>query len=152
LPPVEPHSSDASLGVLELRFARWFVRHRLLNLLSIGAATLFFGYQALQLQVFSQFIDLLPRQHTYIQVYEKYNRQFGSANVVVAALVAKQGNVYDERFLEKVYAFTDQIDKVDGVDHLQVSSITSLSVRDQEIDEEGVLRSRQLVGDEASSW
>jgi len=151
LTPADPHSSDASLGALELRFARWFVRHRLLNLLSIGAATVFFGYQALQLQVFSQFIDLLPRQHTYIQVYEKYNRQFGSANVVVAALVAKQGNVYDERFLEKVYAFTDQIDKVDGVDHLQVSSITSLSVRDQEIDEEGVLRSRQLVGDEAIS-
>jgi predicted RND superfamily exporter protein len=147
----EPHVGDASLGVWELRFARWFVRNRLLNLLSIGAATVFFGYQALQLQVFSQFIDLLPRQHTYIQVYEKYNRQFGSANVVVAALVAKQGNIYDERFLEKVYAFTDQIDKVEGVDHLQVSSITSLSVRDQEIDEEGILRSRQLVGDEAIS-
>jgi predicted RND superfamily exporter protein len=136
---------------LALRFSRFFIRHRRVNLALIGAATAFFGYHALQLQVFSQFIDLLPRQHPFIQVYEKYNRRFGSANVVAAALVAKGGNLYDERVLEKVYAFTDQIDKVEGVDHGQVTSITSLTVRDQEIDAEGTLRSTQLVGDEIVS-
>src|SRR5262245_12776010 len=132
------------------RFSRFFIRHRHINLTIILAITAFFGYHALQLQVFSQFIDLLPRNHPYIEVYEKYNRQYGGANVVYAAIVAKDGKqVYDERFLEKLYGFTDQIDKIEGVDHGQIQSLTHISVRDQRIDREGVLSTPQMVGSEA---
>lgn len=134
---------------LSLRFSRFFIRHRRINIILIGAATAYFGWEALQLQVFSQFIDLLPRNHPYIQVYENYNRQFGSANIVTAAIVAQDGSIYDESVLEKIYGFTDQIDKLDGVDHGQVSSITSIGIRNQEVDREGVLRSQQIVGEEA---
>jgi predicted RND superfamily exporter protein len=136
------------MDALMLRFSRFFIRHRAVNLVLIGGATLFFAYHALQLQVFSQFIDLLPRNHPFIQIYEKYNRQFGSANVVIAAIVAKQGTIYDERVLEKVYAFTDQIDKVEGVDHGQVVSMTAVTVRDTGIDQSGIIRSTQVVGEE----
>jgi predicted RND superfamily exporter protein len=136
------------MDALMLRFSRFFIRHRLVNLVLIGGATIFFAYHALQLQVFSQFIDLLPRNHPFIQIYEKYNRQFGSANVVIAAIVAKQGTIYDERVLEKVYAFTDQIDKVEGVDHGQVVSMTAVTVRDTAIDQSGIIKSTQVVGEE----
>ena len=132
-----------------VRFSRFFIKHRGVNLAIIGGLTLFFAWHALQLQVFSQFVDLLPRNHSFVQVYEKYNRQFGSANVVTAAIVAKNGTIYDEQFLEKVYAFTDQIDKVEGVDHGQISSITAITIRDQEVDREGILRSRQIIGEQA---
>ena len=134
---------------LTLRFSRFFIRHRFINLLLIGAATCYFGYCAVQLQVFSQFIDLLPRNHSYIQVYEKYNRQFGSANIVIAALVARQGTIYDEDILEKIFAFHDQIDKVEGVDHDQVASIASIRIRDQQVDAQGILRTNQVIGEEA---
>ncbi|HTO06697.1 MAG TPA: MMPL family transporter, partial [Myxococcota bacterium] len=136
------------MDALMLRFSRFFIRHRLVNLILIGGATIFFAYNALQLQVFSQFIDLLPRNHPFIQIYEKYNRQFGSANVVYAAIVAKSGTIYDERVLEKIYAFTDQIDKVEGVDHGQVVSMTAVTVRDTGIDQSGIIRSTQVVGEE----
>ncbi len=132
-----------------LRFSRWYIRNRAFNMALIVLCTLFFGYHALQLQVFSQFIDLLPRNHQYIQVYERYNRQFGSANIVTAAVIARSGSIYDEEFLEKVYAFTDQIDKVDGVDHDQVTSITRITIRDQFIDASGIMRSQQIVGEPA---
>ena len=132
---------------LSLRFSRFFIKHRRINIILIGAATAYFGFEALQLQVFSQFIDLLPRDHPYIQVYEQYNRQFGSANIVPAAIVAQDGTIYDESVLEKIYGFTDQIDKVDGVDHGQVSSIMSIGIRNQEVDREGILRSQQIVGE-----
>ena len=137
------------LDALSLRFSRWYIRHRRVNMAIIALLTLFFGYRALQLQVFSQFIDLLPRNHPHIQVYEKYNRQFGSANVVTAAIVARDGDIYDESFLEKVYAFTDQIDKVEGVAHDQVTSITRITIRDQAVDAEGIMRSNQIIGDDA---
>ncbi len=139
------------MDALMLRFSRFFIRHRLVNLILIGGATLFFAYHALQLQVFSQFIDLLPRNHPFIQIYEKYNRQFGSANVVIAAIVVKdpKATIYDERVLEKVYAFTDQIDKVEGVDHGQVVSMTAVTVRDTGIDQSGIIRSTQVVGEQA---
>ena len=134
---------------LLLSFSRFFIRHRFVNLMLIGGATLFFGYQAFQLQVFSQFIDLLPRDHPHIEVYEKYNRQFGSANIVTAAIIANEGTVYNDRFLEKVFGFTDQIDKIAGVDHDQVTSITSIRIRDQQVDKDGILQSTQIVGEEA---
>jgi len=137
------------LDSIALAFSRFFIRHRHFHLLLIGAATCFFAYHALRLEVFSQFIDLLPRQHPYVQVYEKYNRQYGGANVVYAAIVVKNGSVYDERVLEKIYAFTDQVDKIDGVDHGQVQSITHIAVRDQFVDSEGVLHTPQIVGAEA---
>ena len=130
-----------------LRFSRFFIKWRAVNLTLIGLLTVFFAYHALHLQVFSQFIDLLPRNHPFIQVYEKYNRQFGSANVVVAAIVSKDGTIYDETFLEKVYAFTDQIDKVEGVDHGQIASITAITIRDQEVDRDGIMRSKQIIGE-----
>ena len=134
---------------LALRFSRFFIRHRHVNLALIAAATLFFAYHASKLQVFSQFIDLLPRSHPYIEVYENYNRQYGGANVVYAALLAREGDVYDARFLEKLYGFTDQVDKIEGVDHGQIQSITHIAVRDQRIDREGVLSTPQMVGSEA---
>jgi predicted RND superfamily exporter protein len=137
------------LDSLSLRFSRWYIENRALNMAVIAVLTVFFGYHALQLQVFSQFIDLLPRNHQFIQVYERYNRQFGSANVVTAAVIARQGTIYDEGFLEKVYALTDQIDKVEGVDHDQVTSITRITIRDQYIDESGIMRSSQIVGEQA---
>ena len=147
----QPQERRRRMDDLAIAFSRTFIKYRAINLALIGAATVFFGYHAFQLQVFSQFIDLLPRNHPYIQVYEKYNRQFGSANVVTAAIIAKEGTIYDERFLEKVYGFTDQIDKIDGVDHGQVTSLTHPAVRDQEIDREGIMRSRQVVGAQAIS-
>ncbi len=131
-----------------LAFSRWYIHRRGLNLVVILGLTAFFGWHALQLQVFSQFIDLLPRGHPYIQVYEKYNRQFGSANVVTAAIIAKDGDIYDEDALERVFAFTDQIDKVEGVDHEQVTSITRITIRDQVVDAEGIMRSHQIIGEE----
>ncbi len=139
------------MDALALRFSRFFIRHRHAHLLLIGAATCFFGYHALKLEVFSQFVDLLPRQHPYIQVYEKYNRQYGGANVVYAALIAREGAPYDERVLEKIYAFTDQVDKIDGVDHGQVQSLTHISVRDHRVDAQGVLHTPQIVGTQALS-
>src|SRR5215510_5245240 len=137
------------MDAFALRFSRFFIRYRGFNLAIIGGLTVFFLYEGLQLQVFSQFIDLLPRNHPFIQVYEKYNRQFGSANVVAAAIVAKDGTIYTEQFLEKVYAFTDQIDKVEGVDHGQITSITAITVRDQEVDREGIMRSHQIIGEQS---
>ncbi len=136
------------MDALLLRFSRFFIRWRGVNLVLIGGATIFFAYHALQLQVFSQFIDLLPRNHPFIQIYEKYNRGFGSANVVVAAIVAKDGTIYDERVLEKIYAFTDQIDKSEGVDHGQVVSMTAVTVRATGIDQSGTIRTTQVVGEE----
>ena len=138
------------MDAFALRFSRFFIKYRGFNLAIIGGLTLFFLYEGLQLQVFSQFIDLLPRNHAFIQVYEKYNRQFGSANVVAAAIVAKDGtSIYSEEFLEKVYAFTDQIDKVEGVDHGQIASITAITIRDQAVDREGIMRSHQIIGEQS---
>src|SRR5258706_1224187 len=104
------------MDAFALRFSRFFIKYRGVNLAIIGGITLFFLYQALQLQIFSQVIDLLPRNHPFIQVYEKYNRQVGSADVVAAAILAKNGTIYTDEVLEKVYAFTHQIDKGDGLD------------------------------------
>ncbi len=54
------------------RFARLFARRRHAFATGIASLTLFFAWQLQHLEIFTQFLDLLPRGHPYIQVYEDY--------------------------------------------------------------------------------
>ncbi len=85
-----------------LRFCRFFVAWRHAFALAIAIATLALGSQIRHLEVFSQFSDLLPRDHPYIQTYEAYRGAYGTANVVVAAVVPKRGDIYQTPVFEAI--------------------------------------------------
>ena len=104
-------------------------RHRPTYLMCLAIATAFWGYQARNVEMYSQFADLLPQGHAYIQAYNEHRTTFGGANIVTAVLQVNEGDIFTKENLEKVRYLTDQLDQINGVDHNQVASLSHVKIR-----------------------
>lgn len=135
-------------GEVKGGFAKWYVdvtvpiifhkRARLLIVLTL--ATLILGWQASQLRLDAGFEKQLPQGHPYIEdVFKKYQREFGGANLVLLAIMQKQGtgDIYQAPFMATLRQATDAMFFLPGMDRSRVSSIMTPDVRYLEVVEEG---------------
>jgi predicted RND superfamily exporter protein len=109
------------------RYLRFLLRHRLSVSIVIGIGTLFFvWFTATRLTIFTNFFDLYPPRHPYIQLYTKYRNMFGTANALVMVLEVKHGTIFSSpETIEKINRITlDLLHTVPGVNGEQVMSIT----------------------------
>ena len=104
-------------------------RHRPTVLLVVLALTVFWLYQARYVEMYSQFSDLLPQGHPYIQAYNYHRETFGGANIITLVLKVKEGDIFNTKTLQKIKYLTDQVDQINGVDHNQVASISHVKIR-----------------------
>lgn len=131
--PANDKFTRAFLRVMEpLVFAR-----RLLTLAVLGGSTVFLGYQASSLQRDAGFEKQLPVDHEYMQVFKKYQGDFGSANRVLTAVVQRQGDIYDVAFMETLRGVTEEVFFVPGVNRAHVSSLFTPDVGYTEVTERG---------------
>ena len=47
-------------------------------------------------RVFTNFFDLYPPGHPYIQLYQQYRNMFGTANTVLVVVEVKNGTIFDD--------------------------------------------------------
>src|SRR5262249_6868675 len=121
-------------------------RHRALTLFILGITTLFWLWQARKVEMYSQFVDLLPQQHPYIQAYNQHREDFGgAANVLSLVLEVKNGDMFTTKTLEKVKYLTEQMDLISGVDHDQIASICHVKIRNLKALPGGVIRSYPVL-------
>jgi hypothetical protein len=92
------------------RFARFFARRKNWFALVIAVITAFFAVQMRHLEIYTQFLDLLPRNHPFIRTYEAYRDVYGNANTVVAAVVVRDGDIYRPEVLRAVAKLTAALD------------------------------------------
>ena len=111
------------------RLVDFILRRRFYVLAVLLTISAFWLYFATSVQMFSRFSDLLPQGHEYIQAYNKFRPKFGGANIVNLALAVKEGDVFNVETLEKIRHVTNELDKIQGVDHYQVGSISHLRIR-----------------------
>ena len=63
------------------RYLHFLLKRRVPISIAIGIGTVFFVWlTATRLTMFTNFFDLYPPGHPYIQVYTKYRSLFGSSN------------------------------------------------------------------------
>jgi predicted RND superfamily exporter protein len=113
-------------------------RHRHLTLALFAVATVVLGWFAAQTRVDASFSKQLPIDHEYIRNFKIYQTQFGGANRVVVALIARDGDIFTEEFFTKLKAVTDEVYYLPGVDRSQVTSIFTPNVRYIEVVEAGL--------------
>ncbi len=109
------------------RYLRFLLRHRVPITVVIGAGTLVFAWLVLtRLTIFTNFFDLYPPRHPYIRTYTKYRSMFGTSNVLLMAVQARQGTLFDDpEIIRKIDRITlDLLHNVPGVNGEQVISIT----------------------------
>ncbi len=89
------------------------------------------------LRIETGFKKQLPLKHEYMQTFLQYEKEFGGANRVLVALVARDGNMFTPEYFEAFETITDQVFFIPGVDRASVRSIFTPNVRFVEIVEDG---------------
>jgi predicted RND superfamily exporter protein len=109
------------------RYLKFLLRNRWPVSIVIALSTGFLlWFCVFHLMIYTNFIDLYPPRHPYIQTYFKYRSLFGTSNVLVMALEVKDGDLFsDPELIRKVDRITlDLLHNVPGVNGEQVISIT----------------------------
>jgi uncharacterized protein len=100
--------------------------------------TIFMFSSAMKLKVDAGFSKLLPLQHEYMQTFTKHREEFGGANRVLVALIAKEGDMFTSEFFDALKETTDDVFFIEGVDRTRVTSIFTPNVRFTEVVEDGI--------------
>ncbi len=104
-----------------------------------------------QLRIETGFKKQLPLKHEYMQTFLQYEKDFGGANRVLVALVAREGDMFTPDFLASFEEITDQVFFIPGVDRASVRSIFTPNVRFVEIVEDGFAGGNVIPSDYAPS-
>jgi len=103
--------------------AEFIIKRRNYFMAAILIVSIFFGYYATKLKVYTNFGDLLPQKHPYIQLHNKIRNVFGGANQVLIMVQVRKGDIFNEKTLWKVKYITEQLEKVPGADSYKIYSI-----------------------------
>ncbi len=109
------------------KYLHFLLRYRVsVGLIVLAITGFFVWFTVFHLNIYTNFLDLYPPDHPYIQVYTKYRNTFGTSNVLLMTVEATDGDVFgDPEIIKKVDRITvDLLQKVPGVNGEQVISIT----------------------------
>src|SRR5712691_4103319 len=110
-------------------YINFLLKFRWPILIVLTAITLVLSYYMVGMRVYTNFFDLYPPHHAYIQLYQKYRRMFGTANVLIMAIEVKDGDVFNVDTINKINWATLQIVETAGVNPYQLLSLTSPKMR-----------------------
>jgi predicted RND superfamily exporter protein len=119
------HQEKAAL----YRLGQWLIDHRKMVAIVAYGFTAVMGYYATKLEMFTEFGDLLPYRHPFVQVHTKFANQFGGANNITIMVEVKNGTIFNIDTLTKIYKMTQVIDQLPGINHDQIDSIGHRSTR-----------------------
>lgn len=108
-------------------WSEWLYTKRFYALVVIGALTAFLGWEAAHVKVSTIFRDLYPSNHPYVKLFDKHPL-FGSPLTVSLVIRVKHGTIYTPETLRKIQEATNLVDRIPGVNHSQIFSLTSRSV------------------------
>ncbi len=107
------------------------LRHSIIVTALILMCTGFFVYKiATGLKVYTDFFQLYPPKHPYIQLYKEYRHMFGTANVLTMIVEVKQGDIYNFDTITKIDRLTKALMETPGANPTQIASITHPKVKD----------------------
>ena len=90
------------------------------------------------LRIDASFTKQLPLKHEYMQTFVKHQAEFGGANRILIALIARDGNMFTPEFFRSLKAATDEVVVMDGIDRGRVQSLFTPNVRYMEVVEDGL--------------
>ena len=120
------------------KFADFVIKRRLMVLLIVLAITIFFGYQMTRLTISTNFNDLLPQTHEYIKLHNDFRKTFGGANFLVIMISVKNGDIFNQKTLEKIRTITNELEAIPGIDRYKIISIASRKIKNPRITSWGI--------------
>jgi uncharacterized protein len=122
-----------------------FFGNRVLVLGTLAVLTVVMGFFATQLKMSAGFDKQLPSGHEYIETFERYRSDLFGANRVIVVLHPRQGDIWNEAALKRLFEVTQAVMFLPGVDRRTVQSLWTPNTRSLEITEEG-LKAEDVIG------
>ena len=110
-------------------------------------ATLAMAWQAANLRVDAGFLKLVPVEHEFMQTFLEHRDEFGGANRVAVAVIARNGDMFTPEFFARLEQITELVFFLPGVDRTQVYSLFTPNVRYLETVEDGINAGNVLPAD-----
>ena len=132
---------------VERRLERFVFARRRTLLVVFAVATLLMAWSASRLRIDAGFAKLLPTNHPYIQTYLQHQQEFGGANRVLVALIARDGDMFTPEFFDALRRATDEVFFLPGVDRGRVMSLYTPNVRYTEVVEDGIAAGNVIPDD-----
>ncbi|UCG73955.1 MAG: MMPL family transporter [Chromatiales bacterium] len=107
----------------------------------ILAITVFFATRIPGVQIVSDFAELLPQEHPYIELHNEIRDVFGGANNVILALEVDEGTIFTNDNLQRIDRLTQGVDSLYGINHNLVTSLTHRTTRKVWLSQEGNVKS-----------
>ena len=127
---------DSITAVLH-RGEQWLFANPRIVLGLILAVTLGFSTRLPALRIYTDFNDLLPQRHPYIQTYNRIKERFGGANQIVLVVEAEGGTIFDPKALALIYDATQGVDDLPYINHNLVTSLAHRTVRKAKLASDG---------------
>ena len=136
---------------LTARLERLLFGHRRIVIGLFILATIGFVWSATGLRIDAGFAKQLPLQHPYMATFVKHQQEFGGANRLLVAIVARDGNMFTPRFFDALKGATDEVFFLPGVDRARVQSLFTPNVRYTEVVEDGIAAGNVIPDDFATT-
>ena len=132
------------------RFLAWLevscFRHRAVLLATLAAITAVMGWFALQLRMDAGFDKQMPLHHEYVQTFKTYRDDTLGANRLNIVVKARQGEIWTQAGLARLYEVTQAVTFLPNVDRLGVQSLWTPNTFVNEITEEGFRADPLIAG------
>lgn len=132
-----PSDSMPPMGVFHRGADRFVFGFRPYLLFAIAVISLVMVFFAAQLRVDAGFRKQIPLTHEYMQTYLDYEKEFGGANRVLIAVMARDGDIFNQRFMQVLEKVTRDTMAIEAVDDARVRSLFTPNVRFVEVVEDG---------------
>lgn len=124
------------------RFGNFLFNNRKVVLGGIFLVTAYFAWHIPAVRMLSDFADLLPQEHPYIQLHNSIRDTFGGANIIVMAMEVEEGTIFTNDSLDRIHRITQKLDSVSNINHNLVSSLTHRNIRKIFLTPDGTIRSQ----------
>ncbi|KAA0874954.1 efflux RND transporter permease subunit [Nitrincola tapanii] len=110
--------------------------------------TIFFASRIPGVKMYSDFADLLPQTHPYIELHNEIKGSFGGANVIIVGVEFTEHDIFDNEALARIHRITQAVDSLPGVNHNLVTSVTHRNSRKVWLTPEGNVNSEAYYNPE----
>lgn len=124
---------------MEKKIAQFCIRYRYVIVSIIALLTVIFGYLATEISIKTQFQDLQPSNHPYIQTNEEFKLTFGGANQVSLMVEVEEGDIFNHETLKVVDDLTKGVQYLDAVNQFQIISLATKKLKTIKASTEGIV-------------
>ncbi len=110
---------------MDKRIIGLIMRFRILTLVILLGITGVFAYGITKMDFYTEFIELFPSNHPYVEIHKEFMEYFGGANIAVLVLEVNEGEVFTPETLNKMIRIQEGVERIPNVNPYQVFSIAS---------------------------